>query len=106
MNFFECFKTNRKLDKLLEGQEIMATTLDQLDSALTSLTTLVTGISAAITQLVSDYNGLVTKAANGVDVTSELATVNNTAAALQADLTAIQGADSATIPPPAPTPGV
>jgi len=80
----------------------MTATLAQLDTALTALQASVTALGTGLGTLITDYNKLVASAANGVDVTAELNTVNAQAAALQTDLTNVNLADPATVPPAAP----
>ena len=80
----------------------MTTTLAQLDTALASLTALVTSFGTSLAQLITDYQALVASASSGVDVTNELASVNASAAALQTDLSNVNLADPATVPPAAP----
>lgn len=92
MKFFNPFNI---LLQILEVVTKMTATLAQLDAQLAANNALLTTMATDLAQLVSDYNALVANAANGVDVTNELATANEQAQQLQADISSITTADPA-----------
>lgn len=97
--FFQC-TTNKKLDDIIEllqhitkRDEIMATTLAQLDAGLATL-------AAEVTTLTADVTALIAKVNSGQDFTNELNTVQGSLAALQSSDAAAQ----AVLNPPASPP--
>ena len=97
-------RIEQKLDYLIRRIENMTATLKDLDTAIAAVEGVEKTFLTEVSTLISDYQALLSKAAAGVDVTTEVAEINADAAKFQAAIASVQSADPNTVPAPTPTP--